>query len=51
MSEEILYKKIIRCNNINKLRGLEMYLYRVRHMWKKVSNHGERLDDDKEQLV
>jgi hypothetical protein len=30
ISEEVAYKKIIECNTVNKLRGLGMYLYRVR---------------------
>jgi hypothetical protein len=27
--EEVAYKKIIGCNNVSKLRGLGMYLFRV----------------------
>jgi hypothetical protein len=50
----VAYKNIVGCNIVNKLiiiiiiiRGLGMYLYRVRCMWEKeISNHGERMEDD-----
>jgi hypothetical protein len=42
----VAYKKIIGCNNVNKLRGLGMYLYRVICRWEKeISNHGDRLEE------
>jgi hypothetical protein len=43
----VAHKKIIRCNNVNKLGGVGMYLCRVRCRWEKeISNHGERIEDD-----
>jgi hypothetical protein len=40
------YKKIIGCNNVNKLRALEKYLYKVRCRCKRrfVCIQGERID-------
>jgi hypothetical protein len=47
ISEKVAYKKLIGYNNVNKLRGLEMYLYRASCRWEKeISNHGERMEDE-----
>jgi hypothetical protein len=35
INEEVAYKKTIECSNVNKLRGLGKYLYRVRCLWEK----------------
>jgi hypothetical protein len=46
INEEVAYKKTIECSNVNKLRGLGMYLYRVRCLWEKERpNLGERIED------
>jgi hypothetical protein len=47
INKELAYKKIIAGNNVNKLRGLKMYFYRVKCRWENdICNQGKRMEDD-----
>jgi hypothetical protein len=47
INKELAYKKIIECNNVNKLRDLRMYFYRGNCRWENViCNQGKRMEDD-----
>jgi hypothetical protein len=47
INEEVAYRKIVGCNSIYKLMGLEKCLHRVRCKWEnEISNQGGRAEDD-----